>query len=436
MFLSYIQTITRGGMEMKTKGFIMLAVFISCFLEISRVWADTAGYIDSGQNSITYHGVVGARYNGTGGSAIYGSAAATTGATRGGSFQSNSTSGTGVYGWAGASTGYTYGGSFQSWSTSGTGVHSWASATTGYTYGGRFYNSSTDGTGVYGQAEASTGYTYGGSFRSNSTSGAGVYGQAAATTGNTFGGFFRNSSTSGTGVYSLAIASTGYTYGGRFYNSSTSGTGVYGQATASTGYAYGGGFRSDSTSGYGVVGWAAASTGTTYGVYGRTSSPSGYGVYSKGNMKVEGALTVTGIKSAVVKLKNGESVSLYAVEASENWFEDFGSSTLKKGRALVQIDPTFAETVNTDKEYHVFLTPNGDCKGLYVTNKKGTCFEVRELNGGKSGISFSYRLVAKRKGYERQRLAKVNEDKMTVMTTTKGENMQKGEAMELASQVK
>jgi len=43
---------------------------------------------------------------------------------------------------------------------------------------------------------------------------------------------------------------------------------------------------------------------------------------------------------------------------------------------------------------------------LYVTNQKGTSFEVREGNGGKSDISFSYRIVAKRKGYEDHRLVR------------------------------
>ncbi len=61
---------------------------------------------------------------------------------------------------------------------------------------------------------------------------------------------------------------------------------------------------------------------------------------------------------------------------------------------------------------------------------------MRELNGGKSNISFSYRIVAKRKGYEDERLAKINEEKMTAMPTDEREEMQKGEAMELASHVK
>ena len=147
----------------------------------------------------------------------------------------------------------------------------------------------------------------------------------------------------------------------------------------------------------------------------------------KGNLTVngefinKGSLYSSGSKSAVVKLKNGEGVALYAVEASENWFEDFGSAKLTDGAAVVAIDPLYSETVNTEIDYHVFLTPRGECKGLYVTNQKGNSFEVRELNGGKSDIPFSYRIVAKRKGYEDVRLAKVKEETLTAMTTAEGD---------------
>jgi hypothetical protein len=56
-------------------------------------------------------------------------------------------------------------------------------------------------------------------------------------------------------------------------------------------------------------------------------------------------------------------------------------------------------------DYHVFLTPNGDCKGLYVAQKLPTSFVVRELGGGTASIAFDYRIMAKRKGYEQIRLA-------------------------------
>jgi hypothetical protein len=123
-------------------------------------------------------------------------------------------------------------------------------------------------------------------------------------------------------------------------------------------------------------------------------------------------LACNGSKSAVVPVGNGQKmVALYAVEAPENWFEDYGSEHLENGAATVTLDPTYAQTVNTGLEYHVFLTPSGDCNGLYVTNKTSNSFEVRELKGGHSNIAFDYRIIAKRNGYEQIRL----EDKTAMM---------------------
>jgi len=121
---------------------------------------------------------------------------------------------------------------------------------------------------------------------------------------------------------------------------------------------------------------------------------------------VSGDLSCTGSKSAVVPADNGtRKVALYAVESPQNWFEDFGSGTLAGGVAAVTLEPTFAQTVNTAMEYHVFLTPKGDCKGLYVANETPASFEVHELGGGQSNVAFDYRIVAHRKGYESVRLA-------------------------------
>jgi hypothetical protein len=87
------------------------------------------------------------------------------------------------------------------------------------------------------------------------------------------------------------------------------------------------------------------------------------------------------------------------------WFEDFGSAQLSSGSAVVTIDPDFAQTVNTATNYMVIPVPNGDCKGLYVTNKTPTSFEVQELGGGASSIRFDYRIVVLRKKYENVRFA-------------------------------
>ena len=123
-----------------------------------------------------------------------------------------------------------------------------------------------------------------------------------------------------------------------------------------------------------------------------------------------GDLSCTGqIKSLVSASGGTRRVETYAVQSPENWMEDFGSGQLVRGSALVKIDPAFAETVSESAEYHVFLTPKGDSKGLYVVNETAAGFEVRESGGGTSSLAFDYRIVAKRRGYEAQRLTDVTE---------------------------
>jgi len=110
----------------------------------------------------------------------------------------------------------------------------------------------------------------------------------------------------------------------------------------------------------------------------------------------------------VATMDSGERRLLYAQESPVNVFEDFGSAELIDGMAEVIIEPLFAQAVNTGQEYHVFLTPHADCKGLYVGEMKPGSFVVRELQGGQSDVSFSYRIVAKRRGYENLRMEQAN----------------------------
>jgi hypothetical protein len=183
-------------------------------------------------------------------------------------------------------------------------------------------------------------------------------------------------------------------------------------ANALTGTTYGVRGVSRSTSGRGVYGVATADSGETIGVYGESNSPDGYGVYCKGRLHTDGNFTATGTKSALVWLPDGEGVKLYAMESSENWFEEVGSAKLDNGVAVVRIDPTFAQTVNLAENYHVFMNATEDCKGLYATKKTDTSFEVREHGGGTSNVEFSYRLLAKRRGFENERLARIQETRI------------------------
>jgi len=123
-----------------------------------------------------------------------------------------------------------------------------------------------------------------------------------------------------------------------------------------------------------------------------------------------GDLTCTGqVKTLATTAGGAHTVETYAMHSPENWMEDFGSGSLQNGVAVVNIDPTFAETISATADYHIFITPKGDSKGLYVARESANSFEVRESGGGTSSLSFDYRIVAKRRGYEAQRLTDVTE---------------------------
>jgi hypothetical protein len=117
-----------------------------------------------------------------------------------------------------------------------------------------------------------------------------------------------------------------------------------------------------------------------------------------------GDTVARGNKSAAVPLKSGQMVKVFSMESPEVWFEDFGSGQLTGGITTIQLDQKFAQTVNLSLGYHVFVTPKGDCKGLFIANETKNGFEVRELGGGQSSIDFDYRIVAHRNGYESMRL--------------------------------
>jgi hypothetical protein len=257
--------------------------------------------------------------------------------------------------------------------------------------------------------------------------------------GNT-NGIFSEASTDGGFDYALLgfeFGSTQETLGVWGFSASPGGFGVYGEqvSQSSSTFLFDGasgvwgdssarvGVNGTSDSAYGVVGFTADTGGGNFagGLFINNSSTGGlpslyaYDPTTGGlcTMDTSGDLSCSGSKSAVVPVDGGSrKVALYAVEAPENWFEDAGSAHLSNGEAVVNLESVFGQTVNSNIDYHVFLTPNGDCKGLYVAQKSATSFVVRELGGGTSNIVFDYRIMAKRKGYEQIRLA----DKTKLMT--------------------
>jgi hypothetical protein len=143
-------------------------------------------------------------------------------------------------------------------------------------------------------------------------------------------------------------------------------------------------------------------------------SSNGFTIFNGANGLVftineSGEMWAMGPKHTIVETQSAGQRSLTAIESPAVWFEDFGTATLANGEVVVTIDPSFAETISPSAEYHVFLTPLGDCAGLYVTAKTATSFTVRELRDGKANVSFDYRITAKRRGYENVRLPAVPE---------------------------
>ena len=131
-----------------------------------------------------------------------------------------------------------------------------------------------------------------------------------------------------------------------------------------------------------------------------------------GPVFVLGNFIATGpIKSGAVRQPDGSHRLVYSMESPESWFEDFGEARLVRGKTRVKIRADFAAIVDT-KSYQVFITPYGDCAGLYVSARAAKYFDVREHGGTTRSVAFAYRIVARPRHSDHKRLAKINLPKL------------------------
>jgi len=271
------------------------------------------------------------------------------------------------------------------------------------------------GTGVTGSSTSGSGVT------GSSTSGFGVIGSSGDSTG-AFASVEGVSSGSGLAPAVLARGS-----GALFLGLNGAGTQEF--EVTSVGYVNTPGAI---VSGQGVLGYAP--TGSFAGIEGRSLTSSaeavlGYGggglifdgVNSSGNQVFfvtdDGNVGITGgyykdgtcitACSAATATSPGRAVRSYSTQASTPTIEDFGEAALTGGAAYVRLDPAFASVIEQQGNYLVFLTPEGDNRGLYVTQKSIRGFAVRESQGGHSTLTFSYRIVAKPLGDHSPRLPMV-----------------------------
>ncbi len=237
------------------------------------------------------------------------------------------------------------------------------------------YGISADADGVHGVSSTTNGNS-GTSGISTATTGSGhgVYGRSS----NGQGVYGTSSSNNGVEGHSGASGGAGVA-GIQTGTSSGSGNGVYAESADKTNFYEGLEVKADSSNTYIFEGFNASTNGLCTIDYNATLACTGG----------------TEVKNVRVRHTNanGQRVLAYAAESATATIEDVGTARMVGGVANVTIDAAFAAVMDR-RWYYVFLTPLGDTRGLYVSQKAPTSFEVRETEGGRSRLEFDYRIVA------------------------------------------
>jgi hypothetical protein len=127
----------------------------------------------------------------------------------------------------------------------------------------------------------------------------------------------------------------------------------------------------------------------------------------QGNLHLAGQIFTSGNCSAgCIKIHTAvrTNVTAYASAGTVPSIEDFGKAQIVDGRGYVRIAADFGQAIDPRSEYLVFLTPEGDNRGLYVTGKSASGFTVRESQGGHASLAVEYRIVARPYGSRESRL--------------------------------
>ncbi len=117
--------------------------------------------------------------------------------------------------------------------------------------------------------------------------------------------------------------------------------------------------------------------------------------YNGTNYKIIG----NGNVSTIVDGADGNKKVMFAPEAPEVLLEDYGAGKLTNGSSYISIDPDFSNNIIVDDTHalKVFIQLEGDCQGVFVSQKSSEGFLVKELQGGTSDVAFSWHIVANRK---------------------------------------
>jgi hypothetical protein len=291
----------------------------------------------------------------------------------------------------------------------------------------------TDSADLYAIKGVSTNPTLGNGVVGTSSTGIGVLGQTANAS---HPGVVGQNSKGGTGVSGTSTTGIGVSgtsdgigikgsstksYVGVEGTAGVNGVGILGTAS----YAVEGDSTGDSIGAVGVLGQNAGQYGTALSAtteqgslaitaYSYTAGGYVMSLDASGNMVLKGALTQNGSPSLVIRHARGGARTAYGSESASPAIEDTGEAQTSAGAAFVPLDPAFAATLDPRTRYAVLLTPEGDCRGLYVAARTARGFWVRELMSGRSTIAFAYRIVGRPAGSDTARLPLFN-DSLTRM---------------------
>lgn len=129
----------------------------------------------------------------------------------------------------------------------------------------------------------------------------------------------------------------------------------------------------------------------------------------------------TGTVSTLIDGPDGNPRVMFAPEAPEILFQDFGVGQLVNGVARIEIDPILKKSiyVDADNPLKVYVTLEGECNGVFVTDKSADGFTVKELQGGSSNAAFSWQIVA-------NRADRIGDDGVTIVSKHIGVRLPEG----------
>ncbi len=217
-----------------------------------------------------------------------------------------------------------------------------------------------------------------------------------------------------TGVAGYATGATGGRIGGDFEITAANSPTGYVAYITNTGEYYGGMFTTgpQTTDAFSYI--AAENTGVGTGSFGGyfDNGATAYAFVAINDGLTDYKIIGSGSVSTIIKAPDNTHRTLFAPEAPEILFMDFGQGQLKNGRAHITLDPIFANAITVDEDHplRVFIQLEDECNGVYVTNKTKNGFDVIELNGGTSNAKFTWYVVANRADTYDEQGRKVSEN--------------------------